>query len=163
MAHSHAVEGMPLKTSSHPSKCEHCILGKQTHSSVPKVREGVRATKQLERVYVDLCSPMSIPSRSGRLYSMNIIDDFSSFVWSLPLRSKAEAAPVLQEWLTTLEVQTPHHLQSFVTDNSELASNQIQSWCSTKDILHLFIAPYTSAHNGCAEHLHQTLLDKART
>src|SRR6266852_8136106 len=41
-----------------PSKCERCILGKQTRSSVPKVREGVWATKQLEHVYVNLCSPM---------------------------------------------------------------------------------------------------------
>lgn len=162
MARSKVVEGMPLDTSSTPSKCEHCILGKQTRSSVPRVREGARATKALERIYVDLCGPMSIPSRSGRLYSMNIIDDYSSFVWSLPLRSKDEAAPILRNWLTALEVQTSYRLQSFVTDNGELASLQVQNWCTDKGILHLFTAPYTSAHNGRAERLHRTLLDKAR-
>ena len=162
MARSQAVEGMLIDTSNAPPKCEHCILGKQTRSSVPKLREGARATSHLERVFIDLCGPMSIPSRSGRLYSMNIIDDYSSFVWSLPLRSKDEAAPVLKHWLTALEVQTPHRLRSFVTDNGELASSQIQDWCSQKGILHLFTAPYTSAHNGRAERLHRTLLDKAR-
>jgi hypothetical protein len=105
---------------------------------------------------------MSIPSRSGRLYSMNIIDDYSSFVWSLPLRSKDEAAPTLKTWLLALEVQTPHRLSSFVTDNGELASLQIHAWCASKGILHLLTAPYTSAHNGQAEWLHRTLLDKAR-
>lgn len=123
MARSHAVEGMPIDTSSPPSKCEHCILGKQTCSSVLNVREGARATTPLERVYVDLCGPMFIPSRSGRLYSMNIIDDYSSFVWSLPLHSKDEAAPMLQTWLTALEVQTSHHLRSFVPSSLTMASS----------------------------------------
>ena len=82
---------------------------------------------------------------------MNIIDDFSGFVWSLPLCSKDEAVPTLKVWLFALEVQTPHHLQSFVTDNGELASIQIMQWCTQKGILHLLTAPYTSAHNGHAE------------
>ena len=68
------------------------------------MREGPRATMPLERVFVDLCGPMSIPSRSNRLYCMNIIDDYSSFVWSLPLLSKDEAAPALKAWLFGLEV-----------------------------------------------------------
>jgi transposase InsO family protein len=162
MARAKVVEGMPINTSSPPPKCEHCIVGKQTRSSVPRVREGVRANSHLARIFVDLCGPMSVRSRSGRLYSMNIIDDYSGFVWSLPLRSKDEAAPVLQNWLTFIELQTPHRLKSFVTDNGELASNQIQEWCARKGILHLLTAPYTSAQNGRAERLHRTILDKAR-
>ncbi len=42
-------------------------------------RADICADKPLGRVYVYL-----------RLYSMNTIDDFSSFLWSLPLRSKDE-------------------------------------------------------------------------
>ena len=125
MARTKAVEGMIVNTSSTIPKCPHCILGKQTRTPVPKVREGTRAAKPLERVYVDLCGPMSIPSRTHRLYSMNIVDDYSSFVWSIPLHSKDEAAPALKSWLLALEVQTPYRLQSFVTDNGELASSQI--------------------------------------
>jgi len=129
--------------------------------SVPKVRKGIRAGKPLKHIFVDLCGPMSIPSCSGHLYSMNIIDDYSSFVWSLPLHSKGDAALVLKHWLLTIETQTTFQLMSFVTDNGELASLQIQSWCASKGILHLLTAPYTSAHNGHAECLHCTLLDKA--
>lgn len=162
MARSHAVEGMRISSTSPVPKCPHCIIGKQTRSSVPKMREGARATRQLERVFLDLTGPMSLPSRTGCLYLMNIIDDYSSFSWSIPLRSKAEAAPLLKQWLTAMEVQTPHHLSSFVTDNGELASLQIQDWCSSKGILHLFTAPYTLAQNGHAERLHCTLLDKAQ-
>ena len=150
MAHSCTVQGMLINASKPPSKCEHCILGKQMHLSVPRVREGMRASKQLERIYVNLCGPMAILSHSGRLYLINIIDDFSSFVWSIPLCSKDKAAPFLKYWLTALEVQTPHCLQNFVTDNGELSSSQIHAWCAQKGIHHLFTAPYTSAHNGHA-------------
>ena len=148
MARSRSVQGMHVDLSSPAPKCQHCILGKQTRSSVPKVREGPRADKPLGRVYVDLCGPMSTPSRNGNLYCMNIIDDYSSFVWSIPLRSKDQSAPALKAWLCGLEIQTPHRLSSFVTDNGELSSSQIHQWCTEKGILHLFTAPYTSAHNG---------------
>jgi len=162
MARSDVVEGMHISLSSPPSKCPHCILGKQTRSAVPKLREGVRASGPLDCVFVDLCGPMSVPSCFGHLYCMNIIDDFSSFVWSLPLHSKADAGSTLRTWLTAIEVQTTRRLRSFVTDNGELATIQIHHFCSECGILHLFTAPYTSAHNGCAECLHRTLMDKAR-
>ncbi len=92
MARKNVVQGMLIDLSSAPPRCNHCILGKQTRSAVPKVREGEKAARPLERVFVDLCGPMPCRSRAGRLYSMNIIDDFSSYMWSLPLRSKDEAA-----------------------------------------------------------------------
>ena len=163
MARSRVVQGMPIDLTSPPPTCEHCILGKQTRSSVPKVREGFKAEKPLDRVYVDLCGPMSVPSRSGFLYCMNIIDDFSGFVWSIPLRFKHEAASALKAWHLALDIQTPYRLKSFVTDNGELCSNSIHQWCKEKGVLHLFTAPYTSAQNGRAERLHRTLMDKARS
>ena len=98
MARTNVVKGMPINLSTAPPKCDHCILGKQARTSVPNLREGLKATRRLERVFVDLCGPMSVTSKSGRLYAMNIIDDYSSYVWTIPLRSKDEAAQTLQVW-----------------------------------------------------------------
>ena len=42
--------------------------------------EGRRATKQLKHVFMDLCRPMSCVSKYGHAFSMNVIDDFSSYV-----------------------------------------------------------------------------------
>jgi hypothetical protein len=36
---------------------------------------------------------------------MNIVDDFSNYVWSLPLRSKSEALIAFQGWHATVENQ----------------------------------------------------------
>jgi len=163
MARNNAVKGMPVNLSAMPPRCEHCILGKQARTPVPKMREGLKATKRLERVFVDLCGPMSSTSKSGHLYAMNIIDDFSSYVWTIPLKSKGDAAQALQFWHRLVENQSGERLRTFGTDNGELLSHAVTNWCSELGVGHLLTAPYTSAHNGRVERLHRTLLEKART
>jgi hypothetical protein len=85
MAKSGISKGMPIDLSLLPPKCHHCALGKQSHTPVPKAREGNKADKRLGKVYVDLCGPMAVTSHAGNLYSMNLIDDFTGYVWSVPL------------------------------------------------------------------------------
>jgi len=162
MARKGSVEGMAIDLSSAPPKCTHCVLGKQTCSPVPKVREGPKAGTRLEKVYVDLCGTMPCVSHSGRLYAMNIIDDFSGYVWSLPLRSKGDAALVLQLWHKHVMTQSGLPLKSLITDNGELVSNSMRDWCASLGITHTVTAPYTSAQNGHAERVHRTILGKAR-
>jgi len=110
---------------------------------------------------VDLCGPMPAVSNYGHLYSMNVIDDFSSYIWSLPLARKSEAVNVLQAWHCAVENQTGEKLKIIVTDNGELVSNMMTAWYTLHGIHHQLTAPYTSAHNGRAECLHRTVLGKA--
>ena len=131
------------------------------HSPVPKVRKGVRASLPLKHVYIDLCGPMPFASKTGHLYSMNVIDDHTSYVWSLPLKLKLDAATALYRWHYTMENQLGHKLKKIVTDNSELVSKTITNWCSTNGINHQCTTPYTSAHNSWAERLHRTILGRA--
>lgn len=92
---------------------------------------------------------------------MNVIDDCSGYIWSVPLHSKAAAFPALQIWHKAVTVQTGKTLQILITYNGELVSNSMHKWCQSKGINHQLTAPYTSAHNGRAECLHQTILGKA--
>jgi len=162
MAHKGIVKGMHVDLSTAPPRCDHCILSKQTYSLVPKTQEGIRALCPLEWVYVDLCGPMPCASCSGYLYSMNLINDFSSYVWSLPLRSKDESVSALQLWHWVVVNQTDHYLKILVSKNGKLISKSMHDWCSMHRIEHQTTAPYTSAKNGYAEHLHQTLLGRVR-
>src|SRR6267142_539054 len=163
MAKSQATKGMTIDLSTIPPKCTHCVLGKQTKSAVPKTQEGPKATRHLERVFVDLTCPMSVMSRTGKKYLMNIIDDFTSYIWSIPLSSKDEASKLLQIWQCTMENQTDDRLKFLVTDNGELISQSITDWCTSHGIEHKLTAPYTSAQNGRAERVHQTIMNKARS
>lgn len=54
LAHSGNAIGMPIDLSPVPPKCDDCILGKQTRTSVLKVRQGVRSDRKLGVVHVDL-------------------------------------------------------------------------------------------------------------
>ena len=163
MAKNGVSQGMPIDLSSMPANCEHCALGKQSRTSVPKTREGSKASKRLERVHVDLCGPMAVTSRAGNLYSMNMIDDFSGYVWTVSLRSKADACSAFQIWHKAVTVQTGHQIRTLVTDNGELISNAMTDFCRSEGIDHLTTAPYTSTQNGRAERLHRTILAKACT
>jgi transposase InsO family protein len=163
MAQNHTANGMMINLSEIPPKCTHCILGKQTHLPLPNTREGPKVSKCLEHIHVDLNGPQPVQSRSGRQYSMNIIDDHSSYIWSTPLRLKSEAVSILQAWQRTVENQTNEQLKILVTDNGELVSDEITTWCSSHGIVHQMTAPYTSLQNGHAEHLHRTVMNKARS
>jgi hypothetical protein len=78
MAKSGMVSGMPTNLSLIPSVCEHCILGKQTKHSVPKLQMGERKQCCLKLIYADLTSLEDVPA-GGKYYSLTLIDDFSHY------------------------------------------------------------------------------------
>ena len=102
------VKGLPLSLSTTtPSKCISCVLGKQTRTPVPKKREdGRRATKRLEIVWIDMIGPESVISHTGNQYILDIVDDYSSYVFSIPLKTKDQAYPMLQAWQLQVKTET---------------------------------------------------------
>ena len=91
MTHKHLIEGMPATFSTVPPDCDSCVIGKQTKTPVSKKCEegpGNRATQKLEKVWVDLIGPISVTSTNGNHYVMDLLDDYMSKGWSIPLKSK---------------------------------------------------------------------------
>ena len=166
MVSSGMIPGMPKHLHREdPPKCEFCVLGKQTKTPVPKLREvgtGHRATKRLEKVWVDLSGP-HVRSRTSNEYVMNIVDDYTSRVWSIPLKGKGDAFGELVTWERARELETGLKVGTYITDNGELKSNNMRDWLASRGTNQLFTAPYTSAHNGRVERMHRTLMAKART
>jgi hypothetical protein len=101
MAKKGTLTGVPLTSMSKPHKCDSCVLGKQTKMPVPKKCEegpGHKVTRKLEKVWVDLLGPHAVKSRTGNLYIMDIVNNFTSFPWSIPLRNKDDPFPELKAW-----------------------------------------------------------------
>ena len=121
------------------------------------MRKGPRASGPFERVYVDLCGSMVVTSLLGCVYAMNIINNFSSYVWCIPLKKKDGAAAALQAWHRLVHTQSGPTLKILVTDNGELLFNKTTNWCVSLGIDHLLTTPYTSAHNGRAKCIHHTI------
>jgi len=165
MARLGVAQGMPSSFPAKPSKCDSCVLGKQALTPVPKKREeglGHRATRKLEKVWVDLHGPVAVPSRTGNKYIMNIVDDFTSYPWTIPLKSKDEAFPMLTAWQTARETETGLKLMLYRVDGGELKSNAMETWLRERGTQQEFTAPYTSAHIGRVERMHRTLMGKQR-
>ena len=115
MARMSMVKGLPLSLSTTtPSKCVSCVLGKQTRTPVPKKREeGRRATRRLEIVWIDIIGPENVISRTGNQYMLDIVDDYTSYVFSIPLKTKDQAYPMLQAWQLQVETETGEKVKMY--------------------------------------------------
>jgi len=113
MSNNGMVKGMHVNLTSAPPKCQSCILGKDTKTPVPKIREGVRAKGVLDVVYINLTGPQSVQSASGFNYVMNIIDNASLYVHTALLPLKSAAIKALKEWVLLAERETGKTVGSF--------------------------------------------------
>jgi hypothetical protein len=131
MAKKGTLTGAPTSSVLRPPKCDACILGKQMRTLVPKKckeGEGHRAMRKLEKVWVDLSGPHAVRSRTGNEYVMDIVDDCTSFPWSIPLKTKDNTFPELKAWELAQESKTGLKVEIYIMDNSELKSNEMEAW-----------------------------------
>lgn len=167
MARAGMIDGMPKTFSEKPPVCDECILGKQARTPVPKKREegrGHKATRRLEKIWVDLTGQAAMPSRTGNHYIMNVVDDYSNKPWSIPLKTKADAFGELQAWILARENETGEAVWILRTGHDgELNGESHKIWYKSKGIVLETGAPYTSAHMGRVERMHRTLMGKARS
>ena len=115
--------------------------------------------QRLEKIWVDLTGPHAVPSHTGNLYIMNIVDDFTSFPWSIPLKAFLQ----LQVWERARENETGLRVGIYCTDNGELKSDNMATWLASRGTDHQYTAPNTSVHIGCVKRMHRTLMGKSRT
>ena len=94
---------------------------------------------------------------------MNIVDDYTNFPWSIPLKFKSDAFAQLQIWERTRENETALHVGTYQTDNGELKSKDMKEWLMERGVDHQYMAPNTSTHIGKVEHMHRTLMSKSKT
>ena len=60
-------------------------------------------------------------------------------------------------------METGLKVEIYITDNRELKSHEMEAWLKTQGTEQHFTAPHTSAHIGCIECMHRTLMAKACT
>jgi hypothetical protein len=94
---------------------------------------------------------------------MNIVDDISSFSWTILLKLKSDAFTQLQSWEYTREVEIGSKVEIYRTDNGELKSQDMANWLASRGTTHQYTALIPQPHIGHMERLHCTLMAKART
>jgi reverse transcriptase-like protein len=163
MVHKGMVKGIEIHGEPTEAKiCEPCIAGKQTCTEICKVMETC-AGKPLGCIFSDLCGPLPTVSHQGYRYFATSIDDYSWKAFVAGLREKSDVFHNFIDFLVQVELQTRCNLKTFRTDGGgEYTSMQFETYLKLKGICHEITMPNTLQHNGVAEHLNCTLMEKVQ-
>jgi hypothetical protein len=87
----------------------------------------------------------------GYVYFLQIIDNYTRKVWSIPLKTKDEAIPRLQAWRLKQERRTGKKVVACRSDNAPKLKEVIDAW-EAKDGVNAEYTTIASSHqNGTAE------------
>lgn len=146
--------------------CEACVLGKHRVTAVPKSND-TRATRPLERVYMDVWGPAPTQTMGGHRYFLLIMDDYSRYLHLTIMASKGEALVHFKAYRARWESfhsPSKHVLAHVRSDNGgEFVSNDFLAYLQEHGIHYERTAAYTPQQNGVVERANGTVLNSART
>ena len=141
--------------------CDHCLAGKQRRASFS--RKSTRKQVKLELVHSDVCGPIEVESLVGNRYFVTFIDDATRRTWVYMLKTKSQVFEVFQKFHAMVERETERKLKCLRTDNGgEYTSKEFKYYWSLHGIRHEKTVPGTPQHNGVAERMNRTIVEKVR-
>jgi histone deacetylase 1/2 len=143
------------------STCNACQLGKNVR--FPFSNSSTISFHPFQLVHCDLwTSP--VPSVSGFKYYLVLLDDFSHFAWTFPLRRKSETFDTIRRFHAFVSTQFRLPLVALQTDNGREFDNlNARQFFDDHGIALRLSCPYTSPQNGRAERILRTLNETTRT
>ncbi|CAH9144261.1 unnamed protein product [Cuscuta epithymum] len=141
--------------------CEHCLFGKQHRVSFSSTRK--KHSELLSLVHSDVCGPIEEESLGGSRYFVTFIDDASRKVWAYCLKSKDQVFDRFKLFHAMVERETGKKLKCLRSDNGgEYTSREFSAYCAAYGIRHEKTVPRTPQHNGVAERINRTIMEKVR-
>ena len=152
---------IPCTRSHDEHLCHACQLGR--HVRLPFSSSSSHATHAFDLVHCDLwTSP--ITSMSGYKYYLVVLDDFSHYVWTFPLRAKSETFPTLRHFFAWVSTQFGLTIKAVQCDNGrEFDNSTSRDFFLSHGMQLRMSCPYTSSQNGKAERMIRTTNDTIRT
>ncbi|GJX09954.1 retrovirus-related pol polyprotein from transposon TNT 1-94 [Tanacetum coccineum] len=107
--------------------------------------------------------PSRVESMSGCRYFLSIVDDYSRRVWVHFLRHKNEVSDKFKSG-TVVKNQIGRKLKKLRTDNGlDFCNQEFNNLCKESGIARHLTVVGTPQHNGLAERMNRTLLNKVRS
>ena len=114
------------------------------------------------QMFSDVCGKLPTASHRGYKYFVTFTDDCSRKVFVAGLREKSEVFRTFTELLAQIKLQMGQTLKVLRTDGGgEYTSKEFESFLKVRGTHHEITMPDTPQHNGVAERLNRTLLEKA--
>ena len=143
----------------HSSTCPGCQAGKAHRRTYkPSTTRSARSTHPLERVHSDLVGPIPTTSINGHRYAVSFTCDYSSHVWSLPMKSKDQTLATFRMFGAQVKRQYGLTIRYFRSDRGgEFMSKEFSDYLASEGIIRETSAPDTPQQNGLAERMQQTI------
>jgi Reverse transcriptase (RNA-dependent DNA polymerase)/gag-polypeptide of LTR copia-type len=157
------VEGVMLEAGSEAVVCESCEWAKGTRKQMSKVREDERRTAVGDEIHSDLWGKAPVESINRKLYYVTFTDDYSRYTNVYFLHSKDETFDSYKAYEAWLSNQYGVRIKCLCSDRGgEFMSDEFTAHLKSKGSVRKLVVHDTPEHNGVAERLNRTLLDKVR-
>ncbi|CAA0819883.1 Unknown protein [Striga hermonthica] len=104
---------------------------------------------------------MEVESLGGSRYFLTFIDDASRKVWVYFLNTKDQVFEYFKSFHVMVERETEKKLKCLRSDNGgEYTSKEFDAYCRTYGIRHEKSVPRTPQHNGVAERMNRTIMER---
>ncbi|CAH9105075.1 unnamed protein product [Cuscuta epithymum] len=142
--------------------CNHCLFGK--HHRVSFSSTSAKRSELLSLVHSDVCGPFEVESIGGSRYFLTFIDDASRKVWVYFLITKDQVFECFKTFHVLVERETGKKLKCLRSDNGgEYTSKAFDAYCREYGIRHEKTVPRTPQHNGVAERMNRTIMERVRS
>ena len=157
------VEGVTLEADSEVVVCESCEWAKGERKAVYKVRESERCTAIGDEIHSDLWGPAPVESINHKRYYVSFTDDYSRYTNVYFLHTKDETFDAYRAYEAWLLNQYETKVKSLRTDRGgEYLSDEFSAHLKKAGTIQRLTIHDTPEHNGVAERLNRTLLEKVR-
>ncbi|SGZ03791.1 BQ5605_C032g11021 [Microbotryum silenes-dioicae] len=144
-------------------KCDTCQAGKITHHPFPTVASN-RSAQPLDRVHMDLLAFDGAVSLGGAKYALVIVDDYTRYLWAIPMSHKSDTFAAFKSWLAKVERSSSRKLLAVRSDNGgEFLSNEFSSFLEEQGITRQLSIPDTPQQNGVAERANRSITEGVRS
>jgi transposase InsO family protein len=145
----------------HQYTCQSCRLGK--HVRLPFTSSTTVTFFPFQIIHADVwTSPVF--NLSGYKYYLVLLDDYTHYVRTFPMRQKSDVLPILRDFHTYIGTQFGVRLLALQTDNGrKFDSTALRLFLDNHGVAFRLSCPYTSQQNGKAERIPRTVNDSLRT
>jgi hypothetical protein len=153
MSHLSSRSNISCSRGSSEHLCHACQVSR--HSRLPFSTSTSRAAQAFDLIHCDLwTSP--IHSLSGYKYYLVILDDFSHFLRTFPLRLKSDTFSIFTHFFAWVSTQFCHLVRALQCDKGREFDTTASRSFLFHGIQSRLLYPYTSPQNGRAERIIRT-------
>src|ERR1700678_755548 len=157
------VKGFKLDETSKMMSCDSCEYGKAHRKAISREREFPRASNIGDEIHSDVWGPSPVKTIAGREYYTTFTDDNSRFSKLYLLRSKDETFHFYKVYEAELLRQNGIHIKKLHSDRGgEYLSKEFSDHLAKSGTKRNLTVYDTPEHNGVAERLNRTLLERVR-